>query len=382
MAGETLSPNMNLILPGVGVTAGPTYASDLNSSLTIIDSHSHSAGSGVQITPDGLNISSDLSIGSNNLTLVRSVRLASQVATFSAPADIGCLYESGVDLYFSDGSGNQVRITQAGGVAGTPGSIGSLTSPASVNYDAGSSTFIFQSAASTSAIIDGQSFILRNNSASSKGLTLSPPAAMAADFGITLPALPASGTKFVRMSSAGAQSALVDIDSVTLTISSNVLAVPAGGIAQTNLYTRTASQSESAGNVAVTTAINNSITSSTSFVSTGVTATLVTTGRPVLLIVGAAPGNTGASGNNISHYVNTNNSLAVFQVRRDGTEVWSTRFGYFVGPDGPTYFAPILQCVDTPSAASHVYELFYKIEGHNGSSYIESYGMAITAFEL
>lgn len=197
-----ISPNMSLIIPTTGVTAGPEYANDVNSSLTILDAHTHSPGSGVQVTPSGLNINADLSMGSNNLTLARSVRFQTQASPLALVTDLGCLYESGVDLYYNDGSGNQIRITQSGGVVGSPGSISGLTSPASATYVSVDSTFVWQSAANTPANTDTASVILRNLVANSKGLTLSPPNAMAANYSLVLPSLPGS-TSFLTLDSSG-----------------------------------------------------------------------------------------------------------------------------------------------------------------------------------
>lgn len=185
------TPNMNLTVPGVGVTAGPDYANDINASLNIIDAHDHSTGSGVPITPGGLNINADLAIGHNNLTQVRSTRYDLQITPLSLPADTACTYVSGVDLYFNDGSGNKIRMTQSGGVAGTPGSISNLVSPASAAYVALSGTFVFQSAANTAASMDVASVTLRDTTVSSLGLTLSPPV-LASNYTITLPTLPAT----------------------------------------------------------------------------------------------------------------------------------------------------------------------------------------------
>lgn len=201
MADVTISPNMNLPVPVTGVDSGPDWANNLNSCFSIVDQHNHSSGSGVQITPAGLNINSDLAINGNNLTLIRSVRFSPQLSALSLPADVGCLYEAGVDLYYNDGAGNQIRITQSGSVSGSTGTITGLPSgTASASYGGG--TFVFQSATSTSAVIDGGSFILRNNTASSKGLTLSPPNAMGANYGLTLPSIPGSQS-FLTLDASG-----------------------------------------------------------------------------------------------------------------------------------------------------------------------------------
>lgn len=186
----TISPNMGLIVPTVGVELGPQWATDLNASLSILDSHNHSAGQGVQVTPAGLNINSDLAFIGNNATGLRSVRFAPNGSPINGVSDLDCLSVSGVDLYYNDGAGNIIRMTQSGSVAGTSGSITGLVAPATATYVPGNQTFVFQSAALTPANIDVASIILRNLVASSKGLTLSPPNSMAADYTIVLPALP------------------------------------------------------------------------------------------------------------------------------------------------------------------------------------------------
>lgn len=209
------SANMLLPIPVVGQEPGPAWATDLNNCLTIIDQHDHSAGQGVPISPTGMNINADLAFGGNNITLAKSVRFSPQNSPLSSPSDVGCLYESGVDLYYNDANGNQIRITQSGGISGTPGSISGLTTPASASYVSGSSTFVFQSAVSTPANIDGASFILRNLSASSKGLTLAPPAAMGADYTITLPPLPGSSS-IVTMDTSGVLGTISQTGGITL----------------------------------------------------------------------------------------------------------------------------------------------------------------------
>ena len=166
----TISPNMGLVIPTIAVDSGLVWEQSVNADLDILDGHNHSSGQGVQINPAGLNINSDLTFNDNNATALRSVRFQSQGAPLSLGTDLGCLYESGVDLYYNDGSGNRVRITQSGSVTGSTGTITGLPSgTASASFAAG--TFVFQSATLTSATLDAGSIILRNNTASSHGLT-------------------------------------------------------------------------------------------------------------------------------------------------------------------------------------------------------------------
>ena len=189
MANTMTSLDMNLPIPVVGVDPGPDWALNINSCLTIIDSHDHSSGKGVQITPNGLNINSTLTVNGNDVINFRSVRFAIQ-ASVAGASDLGCLYVSGQDLYFNDETGAPIQITKNGGVNGSPGSISNLNSPASASYISGNATFVWQSAVNIAANLDAGSIILRNLTLNSKGLTLSPPNAMGSDYSIILPFLP------------------------------------------------------------------------------------------------------------------------------------------------------------------------------------------------
>jgi len=237
------SANMNLPVPQVGVDSGPQWASDLNSCLAIIDGHSHVPGSGVPITPSAMNISSDLTMLNNNLIAIRSSRYTAQVAPLALASDLGCLYVSGVDLYFNDVSGNQVRITQNGNITGSVGSISNLNSPASASYVSGNQTFVWQSAANTAANMDAGSLILRNITANSFGMTINPPNAMGSNFSVTFPVLP-SVQNIMTMDNSGNIGASWNVDNSTIEVAANVIRVKAGGIAASQIAAGTITTSQ------------------------------------------------------------------------------------------------------------------------------------------
>ncbi len=230
-----ISPNMNLPVPTVGSTAGPQYSSDIDACLSLIDSHNHTSGNGVQIPTDGLNINADLSFGDNDAIDMRSVRFTPEVAALAGASDLACVYVVDQDLYYNDAGGNAVRITQNGAVAGTPGSIANLVSPASAAYVALSSKFVWQSDVNTAADMDFGSAILRNAGAASFGMTVSPPT-LSADTSITLPARPAS-TKIMAMDSSGVITAPYTVDGSTIAIATNVIGVPNGAISTNQIAT-------------------------------------------------------------------------------------------------------------------------------------------------
>lgn len=192
MSNTTISPNMLLPVPIPSVDPGPDWANNIVADMYAIDSHDHTSGKGVPITPDGLNISADLPMNEHNLTEVRSVNFEAQAAPLALAGDLGCIYVSGADLYYNDEAGNQVRITQGGSVTGSSGTITGLPSgTASASYSAG--TFTFQSATSTPATMAVGPLVIGRVAASSKTVTLAPNAAQAANFNVTFPpALPAA----------------------------------------------------------------------------------------------------------------------------------------------------------------------------------------------
>lgn len=229
-----ISTFMSLPVPIVGQEPGPTYAFDVNNCFTIVDQHNHVAGSGQQIPPAGLNINSDLSFLNNNAIMLRSARFQPQGAPLALVSDLGCIYESGVDLYYNDGNGVQIRLTQGGSIAGAAGSITGLVSPASATYVSGTQTFVWQSDANTPANMDFASAIFRNLVANSFGLTLQPPAAMGSNFTITLPTLPA-GQRFLTLDNSGNMAAVWNVDNVTIEVASNLVRVKPGSIGPTQI---------------------------------------------------------------------------------------------------------------------------------------------------
>lgn len=179
-----ISPNMNLPVPVVSQEIGPDWASDINACMGQIDSHNHSSGEGVQITPDGIDINADLPFNGSNATTMGAVQFTAKIAALTSL--LRSLQVVSADLYYIDGAGNLVRITQGGSVTGASGTITGLPSgTASASYSGG--TFTWQSATNTPATMDMGPAIIRSTTASSKGVTLSSRAAMAADYNLFFP---------------------------------------------------------------------------------------------------------------------------------------------------------------------------------------------------
>ncbi len=286
MADFNLSANMSLPIPIPGVDPGPDWALNLNASLVLVDTHNHSSGQGVQIMPDGININSDLLFNNNNATLLKSARFTAQTSLPASSPDLLCLYVIGNDIYYNDGAGNAIRITQSGSVAGASGTITGLPSgTASAAYSAGSGKFIFQSATNTGADIDGASIIIREKVVSGKGVTLSAPAGLAADYTAILPASLPVSQKFMSLDAAGNIAANWVVDNSSLEINSNNLRVKAGGVTKAMLAPLGEQFSTSSATFS---------TGSDAYIDvTNLTVSITTTGRPIKIeLLPDATGNT------------------------------------------------------------------------------------------
>jgi hypothetical protein len=203
MANTVISPDMRQPVPVVSVDPGPDWANNINACLSIIDGHNHTPGSGVPITPAAININSDLPFNNNNLITARSVRFQPQGSPLNLPADLGALFEQGVDLYYIDGSGNVIRLTQSGAPAGATGTITGLPSGTASASFAGT-TFTFQSATNTPASLAVGPVTIAQAVPSGFGVTLSANGAESTNYNLTLPvALPAVTGSFLSSDLSG-----------------------------------------------------------------------------------------------------------------------------------------------------------------------------------
>jgi len=116
---EILDPVMGLTVPTY-TTPGTLYATDITSDLLIVASHTHTGSNnldGNQLNADSLNITTDINLNSTNLDSARSLRLTSNTSNIGGPSDINCVYDVNGDLWFNDGFGNKIRLTQSGSIS-------------------------------------------------------------------------------------------------------------------------------------------------------------------------------------------------------------------------------------------------------------------------
>lgn len=404
---------MSLILPTVGQEPGPNWALDLNSSLSLVDQHNHAAGSGVPITPAGINIDTDLAINSHNLTSIRSSRFTAQLAPLALGTDIGCIYVAGQDLYYNDTLGNQIRLTIAGAVNGTPGSIGGLVAPATATYVPANQTFVWQSNLNTSASLDCGPILIRNIVAGSNAITLSPPNPLPANYTITLPTSAPASTKILTLSNTGAMAANYDVDYSTLTIAANTIKVANGGITQTQMANDSVGTNQIIDlNVTANKLATDSVTTSKivdgnvtrvklgplgqqvssscgnftvtpkgSWVDvTNLTITITTTGKPVFLMMQSD----GSGGQSTIRVDTAAGGTPLGRVRflRDGAEICQQLMGSTsTGEAISSQYAANISFVDAPAAGTYTYKVQAQI--YNGAGFAMYVNLAkLIGYEL
>lgn len=341
---------MGLPNPGVGVTSGPQYASDIYNCMTIIDGHTHTSGSGVPITTAAININANLSFNSFSAYNLNALTL--NVLSGSAPNQ--SLYVTGVDLYYIDGNGNQIKITAGGTVNATSNGISS--GAASASFVGG--TLVVKSSSTVAANIDVASVILRNPTSNSFGLTLAPPA-LGSNYGLVLPLIPAQ-TNVMTLDTSG-------------NMGSTTWNVVAEGVS------RSTGTSVGLLGVAISTTIATSY-SSTAVSSALGSCTLITSGRPVMVILMASSPQAyvGMSG------TTTNNGGTVY-FYRNGSEVCDQRLsGNATGITQSTSIQvppSSFQFIDTPTSGTYTYDVRLAVDVGTSST-ISLEQLSIAAYEL
>lgn len=368
MANTIPSPNMNMPVPVVGTEDGPQYATDQNQCFSILDAHTHAPGYGVQITPDGISISTDLPFDGNFATEVAGVSFRVQTGN---PTTNLSLYTKGNDIYFLDGSGNAVQMTTGGAVNATSSGISSGT--ASASFIGG--VLVATSATSIAAAVDAGAYILRYSgsypSPSGNYISLQAPAALASGYSITFPALPASNNSFMTMSTAGVIAATVTVDSSSLEISSNTLQIKDSGVSAAKIAAGSITQVKmGALGQQLSTTCGTFSTASTSYVDvTNLSVTITSTGRPIYvgLISDAATVDNSA-------VIGSGGDTAYIKILRD-----STLAAQLSTNGSSSTPATIVQTIDAPGAGTYTYKVQMKRSG--GAAVSINYAKLI-AYEL
>ena len=405
---------MSLTIPTIGSEAGPTYASDINNSLTRIDTHDHTPGNGELIIPQAMNISSDLTFKGNSATNLASMTFLIQS---SAPSAVTSLYvqngsESPArpDLWYFDGTSN-VQLTSGGNIATT------ITRLPGQTYNSGTGTFIWKqgSGSTTPAFFDIAALTIRPAVAATVlGTTIQPSSGLAASNTLTLPSvnvqLPTSlpsATAFLTLDSYGnispgasTSSGITGSNIASATVTGSNIA--AGTITSSNIAAGTITNSNisssagiTGGQIATNTIATSNIIANSYGISTTpsfsnfntafatvVLATVTTAGHPVLVTIGSRGGNlfTVSAANTLGSTQNI-----YLQATRDGTVIASWLFtvggGSLVAPGGFTSSTFDFHVIDGPGSGTHTYG-FQAAVSTTGYVSVSIYNVTLVACEL
>jgi hypothetical protein len=376
------TPYMNLDLPTVNVTSGPEWASKLNIAFEALDAHDHSDGKGARVSPAGMNINGDLEFNDNNAVELKSARYNNQGAALAGINDIRCVYVSGNDLYYNNGTGTAVQITAGAGLnAASIGGIGGdyASSSASVSYSNANKTFSFTQSANTAAHLDAGNVIIREPTASANGITLKSPISLGSAYNFIFPTgLPSSGqTKILSIDSSGQVGALYDSDNSTIEVSSNELRVKDGGITASKMASNavaTATIQDGAVTHAKRGAVPYSVSSSSGNYSrtsgaeadiTNLSVSFTSIGRPVRIqFIGDTTNPSFLSSIGISRGT-SGTAEAYIYIYRDSTVIAEFPLALTAGSSSPSYIIPAssISHTDFPAAGTYTFKARCESDG-------------------
>jgi hypothetical protein len=332
---------MTLPIPTVALQLGPDWANNVNAALGILDQHSHTSGQGVQIPAAGINLQSALSFNGNQATNLQAAVFTPQSAVTANDS----LYVLGVDLYYRDGTGAQIPITHLGAVTGATGTITGLpSSPAGASANYASGTFTFNSAVNTPANIQAGSYILTlpATNPTPNTLILAPPAGLATtSYTITLPVRPSGNPAFLTMDTVG------NIASTVSTLN---------GITRTN--------QAAVGQQVSASSSGGFTTTLTSPVNSGLSVTITTTGRPVVLqLINDGSGNASIFGSEGSTGASAVGAVATIVRTGTSTPISSQEVYFQYTPASGTskyIFVPTssINHLDVITAGTYIYTVY------------------------
>jgi hypothetical protein len=357
------TPYMGLVLPTVGVTAGPLWANEQNAAYSAIDSHNHTAGQGVPIPSAGIAINSDLAYNTNNATLLRSCRFVNG-SVLAGVADLTCVYASGGNLYYNNASGQQVQITSGAGLnAASIGAIGGDygTSTASVFYTSVTSTFTFWQNTDTPAIMDIGDIVLHPTADDTFGTTIKANPALATNYNLTLPATLPAGTRFVTIDNSGNMAFSYDVDNSTIEVAANLIQVKDAGITRPKLApVGQQSADQSPGTFSMSTLAD----------VPGLSITITTTGRPVVIALQPLAAPSGAPSVAITaNFIGAVGAKGLvsaearLHVYRDASDLTYQAYAFTLYQEQVASqrlsmsFPPGIAYIDTPAAGTYTYKI-------------------------
>ena len=122
MAETSTTTFMNLVLPTPGERLGPTWATDINTALSRIDEHDHSAiGKSLGVAALTIDGDLDFSPGTSDFATLNKkysgfTNNSGTLASASFPASI---FVTGGNLFYNNSTGGQVQLTDGSALSST-----------------------------------------------------------------------------------------------------------------------------------------------------------------------------------------------------------------------------------------------------------------------
>jgi len=204
------TPNMNLNKPASTATLSDYYDS-IDAILDRLDSHDHSAGKGVKLTPASINITSNLAFNDNAITEAKYLQYVNQDAH---PTPTTATYFKDGFFYIRTPSGTNIQLTTATGFNGAlVGGIGGdySTSGAILEYDSLSEAYsFFRETNFYASIKTGDITIYETDEeGTTNGITFKAPDGLATSYDLVLPAdAPATSDSVMVVNTSGVASFL------------------------------------------------------------------------------------------------------------------------------------------------------------------------------
>lgn len=370
------TPHMNLDLPTVSTTIGPDWAQQLNEAIgsdgTGIDGHDHSPGKGVPITPAGMDVTDDIDMQEHTLLNTLSVDFVSQTVALDGTNQV---YVLDGDFYMLDGNGVSIRITENGAIsAASFGAITGLTSPASASFATDTFTWLYDTS-KYALMASGPLLLRRDGETSPHRIKITPPASLASDYDLTLPAALPGSNSYLYSDATGqlafsttallnsVDTAAIQSQSVTTAkiADGNVSTVKIAGSAITTAKILDANVTRAklaaVGQQVSSSATYTLITAATWSDVTGATVTITSSGRPI--VVKAVPASTSASSlnayNNSAGTVTAGWRLAVSGSATENRSVFEVSL---VSGAPAMYFSPTsIEALCVYSAGTYTFQL-------------------------
>lgn len=126
------TPNMDLDVPVVSTTPGPTWATMLNTLIDRLDEHDHSSGNGALVTPAGMLINAALNFVNEQLQNAASLGLYDKAAANTSHT--GSLQRISGNLWWITPAGASVQLTSGSSIVSSGSGALSVSVPGAYPY--------------------------------------------------------------------------------------------------------------------------------------------------------------------------------------------------------------------------------------------------------